>query len=34
MAWMLVNPQIHNTFASLGCQQGEAYKVNDDCLGK
>lgn len=34
MAWMLINPQIHNIFASLGVRQGEKYKVNDECLRK
>lgn len=34
MAWMLVHPQINNIFASLGVQQGNAYQVSEDCLGK
>lgn len=32
MEWLLANPQIHSTFASLGSMQGETYIMNNDCL--
>lgn len=32
MEFLLANPQIHSTFASLGTMQGDTYIVNEDCL--
>lgn len=32
MDWLLSNPQIHSTFASLGKMQGDAYVMNEGCL--
>ncbi|XP_034230550.1 protein timeless isoform X3 [Thrips palmi] len=32
MDWLAVNPQFHGTFASLGAQVGDTYKVNEGCL--
>jgi timeless protein len=32
MEFLLANPQIHSTFASLGTMQGNIYVVNEDCL--
>lgn len=34
MAWIMSNPQAHNAFASLGSLHGDAYTVNEDCLGE
>lgn len=31
MEWLLANPQIRSTFASLGSHQGDTYVVNDKC---
>lgn len=31
MEWLLANPQIHSTFASLGSYQGDTYVVNEKC---
>lgn len=32
MEWVLVNPQAQSTLGSLGCFEGEVYRINDDCL--
>uniref|UniRef100_A0A0A9W4L0 Protein timeless n=1 Tax=Lygus hesperus TaxID=30085 RepID=A0A0A9W4L0_LYGHE len=31
MEWLLVNPHIHNIFASLGCQVGDQYVAHPNC---
>nr|WAM46967.1 protein timeless [Chrysoperla nipponensis] len=32
MAWILVNPEMHSIFASLGVLQGDTYQVSEHCL--
>lgn len=31
MEWLLVNPHLHNIFASLGCQVGDQYVAHPNC---